>query len=159
MKRLKIILQHRFIYFVVLFVALISYFVSSNVEHNSVYATFSNEEFVITDITLKDYGVKIALKGKEKVLGFIYYKDDEEKKLFCLKYKLGDSVLITGENMEINNNTVPDTFNYKRYLVSNKIYSVVNITNIERIKGNDSVFYYVVIHNFAFYLFKHLFLS
>lgn len=143
MKRLKIILQHKLIYFVVLFVALISYFVSSNVEHNSVYATFSNEKFVITGITLKDYGVKIALKGKEKVLGFIYYKDDEEKKLFCSKYKLGDSVFVTGDKMEISNNTVPDTFNYKHYLVSNEIYSVVNITNIERIKENDSVFYYL----------------
>lgn len=140
MKRLKIILQHRFIYFLILFIALVSYFVCNNLEHISVYDDFSDEEFIITNINIKDYGIKLDLKGKEKVIGYLYYDEDEIED-FVSSYELGDKVLLSGDISDISNNTVPDTFNYKKYLVSNRIYNVINITSISKISDNKNIFY------------------
>lgn len=139
MKKLRIILQCKFIYFFLLFIALILYFISSNLNYVSVYDSFNDEEFVITNITFKDYGIRFDLKGKEKVIGYVYCKDDE----FSLyeNFVLGDKVLVTGNISSINNNTVPNTFNYKKYLISNEIYNVIEITDIKKINTNISLFY------------------
>ena len=139
MKRLKVILQCKFIYFFLLFIALILYFISSSLNYVSVYDSFNNEEFVITNITFKDYGVRFDLKGKEKAIGYVYCKDDE----FSLydDFVLGDRVLITGNLASITNNTVPNTFNYKKYLISNEIYNVIEITDIKKVNANISLFY------------------
>ena len=136
MKRLKILLQHSIIYYVVLFIAIILYFVSSSSKYISVYNSFDNESFIVTGIIRYDDGVKFNLKGKEKVIGYVY---DEE--FNTNMYSLGDTVLITGEKKDISNNTVPNTFNYKKYLTSNKIYNVIIIDKIEKIKDNTNIFY------------------
>ena len=67
--------------------------------------------------------------------------DDIETKNIIDNYHLGDKVLISGEKKEINNNTVPNTFNYKKYLESNKIYNVITITNITKIEESKSIIY------------------
>ena len=141
MKKLKTILQHNIIYYVVLLIAFCLYFISNNLEYNTVYNDFNNKTFTITNITIKDYGLKLDLKGKEKVIGYIYTKSDKEKKEITNTYLLGDKVLITGEKKEISNNTVPNTFNYKKYLESNKIYNVITITNIKKIETSKSIIY------------------
>ena len=140
MKRLKSILQSRFVYYTLLFLSFCSYFICSNREYVSLYDDFSNEEFVITNIVLKDYGVKLELFGKEKVLGFLY-ADEERVSSFCGEYSIGDRVLISGDISDISNETVPNTFNYKRYLNSNGIYNVISITSIDKISDNSNVFY------------------
>ncbi|MGM9878488.1 MAG: DNA internalization-related competence protein ComEC/Rec2 [Bacilli bacterium] len=142
MKRLKIILQSKFIYLFLFFIAIISYFVASNLEHVSSFSEFKDEKFIITNIIFKDYGIRLDLKGKEKVIGYLYY-DEEAKNEFIKSFELGDEVLVSGDISEINNNTVPDTFNYKRYLYSNKIYNVIEITSISKISDNKSVFYLI----------------
>lgn len=142
LKRLKIILRHKFIYLFLFFIALISYFVLSNLEHVSCYSFFEDEEFIITNITIKDYGVKLDLKGKEKVIGYLYYEDDEKDK-FVRSFELGDRVLVSGDISDISNNTVLYTFNYKKYLASNKIYNVIEITDISKVSSNKSVFYLI----------------
>ena len=68
LKKLKTILQHNIIYYVVLLIALVFYFVSNSLEYVTVYDEFNNEQFIITNITIYDYGLKLNLKGKEKVL-------------------------------------------------------------------------------------------
>lgn len=141
LKRLKIILQCRFIYIFILFLAIVSYFISSNVEHVSRYEDFNNEEFVLTNIYEKDYGLKIELFGKEKVIGFLYYKNSNDIDLFLDNYGIGDRVIVSGNKISVKNNTVPYTFNYKKYLVSNEIYNVIKITNISKKADNNNIFY------------------
>ena len=143
MKRLKIILQCRFIYVFILFFAIVSYFISSNIEHVSKYDDFNKEEFVLTNIYEKDYGLKIELFGKEKVIGFLYYKDSNDIDLFLDNYGLGDRVIVSGDKVSVKNNTVPDTFNYKKYLVSNEIYNVIKVTDISKKADNNNIFYAV----------------
>ena len=145
MKKLKIILQHNIIYYVFLFLVIVSYFINSNIEHKSIYEEFNNEKLTITNITEKDYGLKIDLKGKEKVLGFLYI-ETQEIKAFQEEYSIGDKVSVTGDIKEINENTVPNTFNYKKYLISNNIYNVIEITDIKKISDNKNIFYLLKNH-------------
>ena len=142
LKRLKIILQYKFIYLFLFFISLITYFVSSNLEHISCYSFFKDEKFIITNIIIKDYGIRLDLKGKEKVIGYLYYDEDKIDE-FVSSFELGDEVLVSGNISDINNNTVPDTFNYKKYLYSNKIYNVIEITDISKINDNENVFYFI----------------
>ena len=142
LKRLKIILQYKFIYLFLFFISLITYFVSSNLEHVSCYSFFKDEKFIITNIIIKDYGIRLDLKGKEKVIGYLYYDDDKIDE-FVSAFELGDEVLVSGDISDISNNTVPDTFNYKKYLYSNKIYNVIEITDISKINDNENIFYLI----------------
>ena len=141
MKKLKTILQHSIIYYVVLLIALIFYFVSNRLEYITVYNEFKNEQFIITNITIYDYGLKLNLKGKEKVIGYLYTKEEKETNKLLERYSIGNKVLITGKRKDITNNTVPNTFNYKKYLKSNRIYNVIEITKIKKIKNTTNIFY------------------
>ena len=106
----------------------------------SVYKEVKNEKFLITNITKKDYGFKIDLKGKEKVIGY-YYLDKDKSSNFLKHYPLGSKVIVTGEKQEINNNTVFNTFNYKKYLISNEVYCVIKITDIKKTSNEISFIY------------------
>ena len=141
MKNLRNILQHRFICYIFLIIVFAFYFINSNLDYVSVYDSFDNEEFIISNIVLKDYGFKLELKGKEKVLGFLYLDEKKEIDSFLKKYSLGDKVLISGEISDITNNTIPNTFNYKEYLVSNEIYNVIEVSEITKIEDNKNIFY------------------
>ena len=143
MKKLKTILQHSILYYVVLLIAFILYFVSNSIDYITIYDSFNNEPFIITNITIKEYGLKLDLKGKEKVIGYIYTNNNEETKQISKEYEIGDKVTVTGEKKEITNNTVPNTFNYKKYLQSNKIYNVITITKINKVKSTNNIFYKV----------------
>ena len=114
--------------------------ISSNLELISCYSFFKDEKFIITNIIIKDYGIRLDLKGKEKVIGYLYYDEDKIDE-FVSSFELGDEVLVSGNISDINNNTVPDTFNYKKYLYSNKIYNVIEITDISKINDNENIFY------------------
>ena len=140
LKKLKITLQHNIVYYVVLFIAIILYAVSNNVEYTSDYTSFNNETFIITGITLYDYGLKYDLKGKEKVIGYIYCDENLIQKYIKL-YSLGDTIKIKGTKKDISNNTVPNSFNYKNYLINNKIYNVIVINDIKKVKDNNNIFY------------------
>ena len=128
MKRLRTILQHNFIYYVLLAIVLVSYFINSNLDYVSVYDSFDEEEFIISNIIEKDYGLKLELKGKEKVLGFLYLDEKSEINNFLGEYTLGDKVLVSGEISDVTNNTVPNTFNYKGSNVVNLTIKPADIT-------------------------------
>ena len=140
MKKLKIILQHNIIYYVFLFIVIILYLVNSNTNHISIYSEFKNEIMIITNIEEKDYGLKFSLKGKEKVIGN-YYLTDKEFIKESKKYNRGDIIKVSGDIKQIGNNTVPNTFNYKKYLISNEIYNVIEITSITKISETKNIFY------------------
>ena len=62
-----------------------------------------------------------------------YYKKEEEKK----KLKLGIKVKLTGEISLPNENTIPNTFNYKKYLNNQNIFYTMKVSSIEVINNNE----------------------
>ena len=70
-----------------------------------------------------------------------YVKSEEEKEAFNNKYELGDVVKVIGENSIPKNNTLPNMFNYKKYLLSKNIYYVFKASNMELVSKNNNIFY------------------
>lgn len=141
MIKLRTILLCNFPYYIILFIALL-YFLITNffIVYKSNYDEISSINAKIIDITIKDYGIKLTLKNKEKLIGYLYL-EKEQKEEFLNNYSYGDIVYIKTEELEINNNTVENTFNYRKYLYNNKIFHVLKINYIEKVKDNKNIFY------------------
>ena len=141
MIKLRTILLCNYPYYIILFIALL-YFLITNffIVNKSNYEEISSINAKIIDITIKDYGIKLTLKNKEKLIGYLYL-EKEQKEEFLNNYSYGDIVYIKTEELEINNNTVENTFNYRKYLYNNKIFHVLKINYIEKVKDNKNIFY------------------
>ena len=94
----------------------------------------------ITKINYKENKVVIEGVGKEKLL--INYEGD-------FNYKLGDKVIIKGTLKEPSSNTNFNLYSYKKYLLSKRIFLVLDAEKIELIEKNRNVLYEIKnkIHN------------
>ena len=135
MKRLKIALQFNSLYYVLLIISLLQVFIRINYfPYKSYIDINSSFKGIITSINNDNEKYKLSIKNKEEVIG--YYKVDKE-----IDINLGDEVLIEGIFSEPQNNTIPNTFNYKKYLNNHKIFYQVNIKKIDVIKKNNNLLY------------------
>ena len=140
MKILKNIFLCNYFYIIILVITFIHFFIYINLEHVSLYKSFENEKFVIEGIKDCDYKIKLDLRGKEKVIGYLYDVDYYD---FLKEYSVGDKVFVSGEDIDINNVTVNNTFDYKKYLYNNKIYHVINIFSLDKVENTRNIFYKV----------------
>ncbi len=133
MLRLKILLQCDYLYYFLLIIALIFSFYKININYRSKYHI--DEKIIygkIIDIKENKKKYTLTIKGKEKII--CYYTG---KKI----YPLGSLVYLEGDLFIPNNNTIPNTFNYKKYLSNNSIFYLMNVTKIKLIKRNNNLFY------------------
>ena len=88
MIKLRTILLCNFPYYIILFIALL-YFLITNffIVYKSNYDEISSINAKIIDITIKDYGIKLTLKNKEKLIGYLYL-EKEQKEEFLNNYRL-----------------------------------------------------------------------
>ena len=135
MKRLKKILQSKYTYiilfiflgiYVLLFTRIIKY--NTKISDNII-------EGIVISVDVSEKGITFILKNKEKIR-CTYYENDFSN----FKNILGKNVRIIGKKQDINNNTIPNAFNYKKYLYNNKIYLSMNISKIEILK-EENIFY------------------
>ncbi len=105
-------------------------------------------KYNITDnkfnLRIKDYkidGNKININFYEEIVGIYYFENEIEKEKF--DYGNNDYVYVEGILNYPNNNTIPNTFNYKEYLNHNKKYYILNIKYIKLISRNKNVFYII----------------
>ena len=125
----KILLSKYLLLFIFLLVIIISYY-RVNLDKESFYKG-SELEFNLTvlDKEYKDNRYKITFKGKEKLISFT---ND-------FLYNIGDIVYVKGNLLKAKNNTIPNTFNYQKYLQSRGILWELNISDIKLIKGNSNI--------------------
>ena len=129
MQVLKKILQSKYLLVIFLLVILVSYY-RVNLDRKSLYSGSEIEfELTVLDKKYKDNRYTITFEGKEKLISFI---DD-------FLYNIGDKVYVKGNLFKANNNTIPNTFNYQKYLQSRGILWELNISEIKLIKGNSSL--------------------
>lgn len=143
MKRLKIILQSKLILslslvFIIFYVLILTKVIQyrSNIPANT-----SNIEGIILDYTIDGDKLSILLKAKEKIQVTYYIKSEEEKNDLQAKLKLGLTINLAGELKEASNNTIPNTFNYKKYLYNKRIYWLMTANKITVISKDIAFFY------------------
>lgn len=140
LKKLKILLHYKII--ILLFISLIHvYIIISNNYYHSKYNLNTNKIVGnISSIKIDGNKVSIILIGKEKIIVNYYLKNVSELNKLK-KYKLGYKLEIIGTISKPNNNTNFYLFNYRKYLLSKKIYYIMNATNIKLLDNNPNLYY------------------
>ena len=134
MPRFKIVLQYNSIYIILLLLIIATSFLRIKYYNYSSQIDITKPFIgIVTKIDYKNNKYKIIIKNKEKIIGYLkeYHKD----------LKIGDKVLIEGNYYKPSNNTIPNTFNYQKYLKYQKIYYIMNIKKINILKKNNNIIY------------------
>lgn len=87
---------------------------------------------IVTDIDINDDKTKMTIKAKENIL--IYYYND-------IDVNLGDKIKVIGNFKKIDENTIFNIFNYKKYMLSKNTYYKIDATNIMLLEKNKNVLY------------------
>ncbi len=136
MKKLRYILQHRYLFKILaILVTIITLLSTKYIKNNSIY---SNEtEFKGTIYRIKEDTNKttIYIKSKENLVINYYNKIDN--------LNLGDTILVNGILQAPTNNTIPNQFNYKDYLYYNDIFYIVKAKSITKLSNNTNIIYYL----------------
>ncbi|HOO68173.1 MAG TPA: ComEC/Rec2 family competence protein, partial [Bacilli bacterium] len=141
MKVLRHILQYKFIYIILVILALIYSFIFNNLNIKSKYSLEDTYiEGYINYYYIDGNKLTIELIGKEKVL-CVYYLKEESELNFSDNYFLGDTVKLYGELSIPSTNVIFNLFNYKEYLKYEGINYIFNIESIEKIKNNNKLRY------------------
>ena len=135
MKRLKIVLQSKYLYvFLLLFLILYVFITTKLIKYES-HVNSSVIEGTVVSINYNEDKISFVLKAKEKIKCTYYLKENE-----ILENLLGKKIKVEGIVKYVSNNTIPNTFNYKKYLYNNKIYLNFQVNSIE-ILNNENIFY------------------
>ncbi len=135
LQKLKITLKSNWFYiFLTIFLLFYIIFLTVIVTYSSQYKNPQIIEGTITKIEKDDDKIEFILKGKEKIR-CLYYEDIPN-----IYDYLGKKVKVWGSELSVYNNTIPNTFNYKKYLYQKKIYLNYEVNKIEVIK-DANIFY------------------
>lgn len=137
MIRLKTLLQYNYFYIILVILVLCLTFIRNSFYNESKF-NGSETSFVgiVDEIKKSDDYYKITIKSKEKIIGSYYSKEP-------LNVSLGDKITFQGTLSKPKNNTIPNTFNYRKYLYNHHVYYLVKIDNIKVISKTRSVKYKV----------------
>lgn len=141
MLRLKTILQYSYLYLILLIIVIILAFIRINFNQKSCF-TIDESEFVgtLTNKKIEGDAFSFELKSKEKLKCTYYIKTIEEKESLN-NLDLGITLSLKGSLKIPLNNTIPNTFNYKKYLKQNNINYILNVEKIEVINKKTSLLY------------------
>ena len=87
--------------------------------------------------------LQIIIKGKEKVIGFYYFKTEKEMKELSQQLKLGMKIELSGTLKNPTGPSNPYQFNYMTYLKSRKINWIMEIDTLSIKSKKINVFYQI----------------
>ena len=138
MNYFKYILRNRYIFKVsaIIFLTLTIIY-TITVKKSSTY-DISDTSFrgIVYKIKKSSNKTTIYIKGKEKLV--INYYDELEESI-----GLGDEILAIGNLKVPSNNTIPNQFNYRKYLYYNRIYYTLTAKEISKVANNTNIIYYI----------------
>ncbi|MBR5662747.1 MAG: DNA internalization-related competence protein ComEC/Rec2 [Bacilli bacterium] len=124
MRKSKIILLFKLLVFFLLFIGLIRVFI-----YKLNYRFYKDDSFNEGTVTLvnkkSDYSVINIKSSKKNYKAYINIDNNID---------YGDKIYFKYVNKEVYKNTIPNTFNYKKYLKSKKINQVIIITEYRKIR-------------------------
>ena len=141
MRKLKTILQHRYLFKIIAFISLIYMIIMTNfISYQSKYQKDTTIiEGTIYDYQISDNKISLTISAKEKIVGTYYFKNEQEQEYYQKNLSLGDTFVIEGTLNIPYQNTIPNTFNYRKYLYQKHIYYQIKIQKLTKIKDNTSI--------------------
>ena len=144
-KKLKTILQSKYLFKIILFLCLLLAILRIHLFPKT--SKYQPNETKIEGIVLKykidgDH-LSVTVKGREKVMVHYYFKNELEKLTQEKKIELGSRIFLVGTLKEPANNTIPNGFNYKKYLLKESIFYLFQAKEIKIQEKNKSLFYKV----------------
>ena len=130
MTRLKILLQSNKIYYCLLIATILYVGIKVKIGYTSKINV--NEDFtgIVTTIVKKENSFKLTIKGKEKLIVYISNIENIE---------LGDKVVVKGEYTLPKKATIPNNFDYQKYLYNNHIFYIMYAKELKIIKKNQNI--------------------
>ena len=134
MTRLKILLQSNIIFYCLLILTILYVGIKVKIGYTSKINV--NEDFtgIVTTIVKKENSFKLTIKGKEKLIVYINNIDNLE---------LGDKVVVSGEYVLPKKATIPNNFDYQKYLYNNHIFYIMYAKELKILKKNQNITYKV----------------
>ena len=143
MKRLKTALQSRYLIKVITIIIVTASILITNVYPSK--SKYSGKETKITgritSIQINGDKLTIIIKEKEKLMVNFFFKNKKEKQYYQKNLQLGDKIKIKGKMTLPPNPTLPNQFNYKKYLEQQHIYYIIKASSIEKVENNTSLLY------------------
>ena len=132
MKRLKILLQSNLFYiFLGLFLIIYILFRTQFITYKSKFPDdIKNINAILIAYKIDGDKLSMQLKEREKFVATYYFANEQEKNYYVKNLYVGLHLKLNGEKQELSNNTVPNTFNYKKYLYQRKIYFSFSVKKI-----------------------------
>ena len=137
--KLRKILLYDSLYLILLLFSIIYIVVYINLYKNESKYSTNCTKF---NLKIKDYkidGDKLSIDFFDEIIGVYYFKNILEKESF--NYSINDELSIAGSLKVPSNNTIPNTFNYKKYLQHNKKNYILNIDSIKLKRKNNNILY------------------
>ena len=137
MKKSRIILQFSVVLITIIYCVII---ISNNIIFFNYPLDTNIVKGKIINYSYNGNQLKIEVKGKNKIIGTIYAKEEKQLKKWKEEIKLGQIIEMNGDLKEIPENTNFHLFNYRKYLYSKKIYYMFDIEDLNIIKS-ENLFY------------------
>lgn len=135
--QLKNILQYKYILLLILII-LISIIRTKDID-KSIYNINDNKFYgIVETYEYKDTYITFTIKEKEKLKCNYYLKNNEK-----ININYGDKLYLTGNLKKPKNNTIPNTFNYKKYLNNNNIYYILEVDKINKQISSKNLIYII----------------
>ena len=129
LNNLKLILRCN-ILFIVLFIFTILYILLFTViiKYDSKYdGTETTITGKIREYSINGSKLQMTIASKEDIIASYYIKSEEEKENLLENIGIGQTINLSGTLELPLNNTIPNNFNYRKYLYNQKIYYLFNI--------------------------------
>ena len=128
--RLKKVLQYKYFWFLIFFIFIVFSYLRTTFIKKSNYRGYETEfNVVVIEKKKKNDKYTIVLKEKEKLISTI---DN-------FPYDVGDIIYIKGNLEKVKKNTIPNTFNYEKYLQSKNISWQLKINSVKLVKENSNL--------------------
>lgn len=136
--KLRKILLYDSLYYILIILSLIYIFIYSKIFILNTNYNKNNNKFYLKINNYIIDGNKLSIDF-DNLKGTYYFETKDEINLFKKNYNLGDTIEVNGTLEKPNNNTIPNTFNYKKYLYHKRIEYILKINNLEKVKNNKSI--------------------
>ena len=117
-------------FYVLLFTVIIKY--------DSIFTGNENNiQGKVKSLSLNGNKLKLEVCLDECIIANYYIETKKEKDEILDIIKIGSIISLNGSLYKASNNTIPNNFNYKKYLYNNKIYYLMNIDSFKILKDGN----------------------